>query len=645
MNVSSHIKTLFYLGLTLICQSLKSQNTSAVSYFDKGEKLRKSYEFSLSKEAYARAISVSDDSVLTAMAKKQSILCDNGLTLSKYIARPNVIASLTVSEKDFFLYYDLCPSGSWIYPPRTLLVHVNDSGNKRYPAFYRSDANMLVFSAKDTLSGTGWDLYFIRKKSAETDSVTVWEAPQKPGPGINSDGNELFPTLSRDGKTLYFCSNGLFGLGGYSLYMSQWNEEAQSWNPAENMGIPFSSPADDMLYMLADDSRYFYFVSNRNTSPDSLILYKVEHESSPVKVTPSSVDELREIASLRTPVLRNTAHTGEVLQPTEGPLPDSALVDSREASAHYASLVQSIRKLLDEIGSHEKKLADYRAQYNELSREEDRMALSNIIQEEELALMDLQESLIHTQKAAQNIETQFLSYGVLPPAVPGKVNNRISENTEKTDIFNPSRQSVTSVDHHIFEAPVPVIPPVDMTFRFEKESVIVPWENEPMSLYYRLQLFTVSQKVPLRQLKGISPVFEVKSGSRYVYYAGQFTSYSQASQALTTARRKGFPGAIVVAYYERKSIPVQTARKRESEKRTAPEMIVSYRIFLASDELPADMIREVGALTSKDIVKEIRDSKVEFFIGPFSNHTEAGNLAQALRDRGFTQVIVQTVNN
>jgi cobalamin biosynthesis Co2+ chelatase CbiK len=74
-------------------------------------------------------------------------------------------------------------------------------------------------------------------------------------------------------------------------------------------------------------------------------------------------------------------------------------------------------------------------------------------------------------------------------------------------------------------------------------------------------------------------------------------------------------------------------------------MIVSYRIFLASDELPADMIREVGALTSKDIVKEIRDSKVEFFIGPFSNHTEAGNLAQALRDRGFTQVIVQTVNN
>ena len=166
-----------------------------------------------------------------------------------------------------------------------------------------------------------------------------------------------------------------------------------------------------------------------------------------------------------------------------------------------------------------------------------------------------------------------------------------------------------------------------------------------MSLYYRLQLFTVSQKAPLRQLKGISPVFEVKSGSRYVYYAGQFTSYSQASQALTAARRKGFPGAIVVAYYERKSIPVQTARKRESEKRTAPEMIVSYRIFLASDELPADMIREVGALTSKDIVKEIRDSKVEFFIGPFSNHTEAANLAQALRDRGFTQVIVQTVNN
>ena len=645
MNVSSHIKTLFYLGLILTSQSLKSQNINAESCFEEGEKLRKSYEFSLAKEAYARTISASDDSVLTTTAKQQSILCDNGLTLSKYIARPNVIASLTVPEKDFFLYYDLCPSGSWIYPPRKLLKHVNDSGNERYPAFYRSDANMLVFSAKDSLSGTGSDLYVIREKSAETDSVTVWEAPQKPGPGINSDGDELFPTLSRDGKTLYFCSNGLFGLGGYSLYMSQWNEEAQSWNPAENMGIPLSSPADDMLYMLADDSRYFYFVSNRNTSPDSLILYKVEHESSPVRMTPSSVDELREIASLSRPVQHNTPLAEKVQQHTEGPLPDSALVDSREASAHYASLVQSIGKLLDEIGAHEKKLANFRTQYNDLSREEDRMALSSIIQEEELALMDLQESLIDTQKAAQNIETQFLSYGVLPPAVPGKVNIRIPENSEKTDVFNPATQSLASIDHHLFETPVPVIPPVDLTFRFENESVIVPWEKEPMGLYYRLQLFTVSQKATLRQLKGINPVFEVKTGTRYVYYAGQFTSYNQASQALTSARRKGFPGAIVVAYFEGKSIPVQAARKRESEKRTAPETLVTYRIFLASDELPADMIREVGSLTTKDIVKEIRDSKVEFYIGPFSNSTEAENLAQALRDRGFTQIVVQTVNN
>ena len=273
------------------------------------------------------------------------------------------------------------------------------------------------------------------------------------------------------------------------------------------------------------------------------------------------------------------------------------------------------------------------------------MALSSIIQEEELALMDLQESLIDTQKAAQNIETQFLSYGVLPPAVPGKVNIRIPENSEKTDVFNPATQSLASIDHHLFETPVPVIPPVDLTFRFENESVIVPWEKEPMGLYYRLQLFTVSQKATLRQLKGINPVFEVKTGTRYVYYAGQFTSYNQASQALTSARRKGFPGAIVVAYFEGKSIPVQAARKRESEKRTAPETLVTYRIFLASDELPADMIREVGSLTTKDIVKEIRDSKVEFYIGPFSNSTEAENLAQALRDRGFTQIVVQTVNN
>ncbi len=81
-------------------------------------------------------------------------------------------------------------------------------------------------------------------------------------------------------------------------------------------------------------------------------------------------------------------------------------------------------------------------------------------------------------------------------------------------------------------APVPEIPAIDLTFRIGEKSEIVPWENEPMGLYYRIQLFTVTRKVTLDQLKkGISPVFEVPVGNRYVYYAGQFYSYEDALKA------------------------------------------------------------------------------------------------------------------
>ncbi|NLA16056.1 MAG: hypothetical protein GX877_05925 [Bacteroidales bacterium] len=673
-------------ALCIAGPSLYAQVTQARDLLKEGERLHLNYQFEHAIEAFSRAMGASDDSLVISKAEHARVHSENGLILSNYVVRPYVLASVVVPQRDFPLYYNLSPSGCWAYPPDLLLQYVNHKGDEKLPLFYRPALDRLVFAACDSLSDTGWDIYMTERTF---DTLVCWSPPVRLGPDINTQGNEMYPVLSADGNTLYFCSDGLPGLGGLNLFVSRWDENLQNWSVPENMGIPFSSTGNDMLYMLSDDLTYFYFVSDRNAPKDSLLLYKVEYETSPVKIRPSSVQELREIAALSPKDSHPNADTGTSARSADTAtsahlvdtatsarsadathiratdttdsrtaVSDSVLQKTREATQHYAQLSKAVRNLTGQVNKQEEKLDSLRKTYVTLSREEDKSIFANHIREEEFLLMELQQSLRDTQKSAQAIEDMFLWYGVL--AVP-EINNTNTDlvfgaktdvtpdaksevtSGAKADVFSPVKQKMCSLDDHVFLAPVPVEPPVDLTFRIEKQSVIVPWENEPMDLYYRIQLFTVSGKVSLNQLRGISPAFEVKVGNRYVYYAGQFQTYDQASQARAVVRRQGITGALVVAFYEGKSISVQEGRRRETEKKTAPESTGMYQVYLGAGEITPELLAAVSELTDKDIIRLAKGDAVDYFIGPFSSRAQAEELAEALKEKGFALVSVQEV--
>jgi len=656
------IKIYLFVGLLFPTTFVFAQWSPADTLFREGERLRKNYEFERAREAYTRAMGFSGDSLFLARARQRRVLCDNGLILSNYVVKPRVLGRIIVPSRDLPLYYDLAPSGSWALTPDSLLALVHDSVSDPQPLFYRPTLERMVFAARDTTTDSAFDLYMIRRKDTISQDSVFWEPPVRLGSQVNSPGNERFPVLSADGKTLYFSSDGLPGMGGLNLYVSQWNEDAQNWDIAQNMGIPFSSTSNDLLYMLSDDSRFFYFASDRAATGDSLVLYKAAYESSPVKVRPASVAELREIASLPLSAEeKNPAHikegqtggqtdgkTGDAGHPGENvrTVPDSILQKTQEATQHYAELVKTVRDLTIRVGEHERKLDSMRVLYGSLSRDEDRQAIANTIREEEFNMMDLQETLRYTRRSARDIEDMFLSYGVFPRLVKPSADTATTlPVTPPPGPFHPEKQRYISLDNHVFLAPVPEIPAVDLTFRIEEESEIVPWENEPPGLYYRIQLFTVTRKVTPDQLKGISPVFEIPAGNRYVYYAGQFYSYDDALRALATIRRQGIRGAIPVAYYQGKSISVQEGRKRESENRTAPEGAGIYRVFLGSGEIPAGLVSLVSELSDKDIIKVVTEVRTEYFIGPFNTLSEAQNLVTALKEKGFPGVEVQPATN
>ena len=182
---------------------------------------------------------------------------------------------------------------------------------------------------------------------------------------------------------------------------------------AENLGIP--SLQRTMTCCTCFQMILVIFIFLGPCRPKRfLVLYKVEYESAPVKIRPSSVRELKEIASL--PLRGDNTASVSNLQPTDtGPaIPDSVLQKTREYTAHYAELTRTVRNLKNRVKEHENVLDSLRKRYGSLSIEEERALLANTIREEEFVLIELQQSLRDARKSTQAIEDMFLSTECCP---------------------------------------------------------------------------------------------------------------------------------------------------------------------------------------------------------------------------------------
>ncbi|MEW4924756.1 hypothetical protein [Algibacter sp. 2305UL17-15] len=81
------------------------------------------------------------------------------------------------------------------------------------------------------------------------------------GSRVNSYSREMFPTISAD-NTLYFSSNNSKGLGGYDIYKSKMKADG-TFAKAEKLPKPFNSTKDDFSLIMFPDGTSGYFVSKR----------------------------------------------------------------------------------------------------------------------------------------------------------------------------------------------------------------------------------------------------------------------------------------------------------------------------------------------------------------------------------------------
>lgn len=137
--------------------------------------------------------------------------------------------------------------------------------------FINEEENKLLFSQKSTTIDGIEHLDIVQSVK---DSLTgAWQQPKILSDSINSDMDEDFPFLSRDGKTLYFSSKGHTSMGGYDIFKSEYDKLNDTWSKPEALKNPINSIEDDIQYKVNEDLITAYYVSNKKESKGGYDIY------------------------------------------------------------------------------------------------------------------------------------------------------------------------------------------------------------------------------------------------------------------------------------------------------------------------------------------------------------------------------------
>jgi peptidoglycan-associated lipoprotein len=124
--------------------------------------------------------------------------------------------------------------------------------------YLSADGKVLFFASRMSGGYGGADIWY----STYDAKANVWGKPVNAGPAVNTEGEELYPTLSDDGKKLYFSSNYHPGLGGLDIFVAEG--ESNKFNkPVENLKSPLNSSADDFRIVFEGKKQKGFLTSNR----------------------------------------------------------------------------------------------------------------------------------------------------------------------------------------------------------------------------------------------------------------------------------------------------------------------------------------------------------------------------------------------
>ncbi|MEE4196220.1 MAG: OmpA family protein [Bacteroidales bacterium] len=135
-----------------------------------------------------------------------------------------------------------------------------------------SPVNTAHWEAQPSISPDGKTLYFVSNRPGGIGQKDIWKSnllpdgrwtpPQNLGKNVNTPGEEQSPFIHPDNQTLYFSSEGLIGMGGFDLFKVTRQEDG-TWTEPQNLGYPINSSYHEVGLIVNAAGNKAFFASDR----------------------------------------------------------------------------------------------------------------------------------------------------------------------------------------------------------------------------------------------------------------------------------------------------------------------------------------------------------------------------------------------
>jgi peptidoglycan-associated lipoprotein len=208
----------------------------------------------------------------------ESKLDKNGKWSTPVLLPPSVSTDVNedrawVAKKGNLIFFTRCPEEKGVTNSCGLYM-AKKQGSTWGPATLLPFSTDTMLFVHPTLAANGKVLYFASNMSGGYGKMDIWSCtydqrsnswgqPKNAGPTVNTEGMEVYPSLTDDGKKLYFASDYHPGLGGLDMFLAEIGPDGKTSKPVENLKYPLNSSYDDFGIVFEGRKNRGYFSSNR----------------------------------------------------------------------------------------------------------------------------------------------------------------------------------------------------------------------------------------------------------------------------------------------------------------------------------------------------------------------------------------------
>ncbi|WP_162845443.1 OmpA family protein [Labilibaculum antarcticum] len=180
----------------------------------------------------------------------------------------------TITADGKYMYFTACDRSNG-YGRCDIYYSVREGNVWSAPINVGKPINSKDWEAQPSISADGRELYFVSNRKSGKGKMDIWHSrliettadgkqrwTQPTNFPLNSTNNEMSPFIHAGNQYLVFSSDGLTGMGGYDLFKTEKNKDGK-WIEPENLGYPINTCNDEIGLVINAKGNKAYFSSDR----------------------------------------------------------------------------------------------------------------------------------------------------------------------------------------------------------------------------------------------------------------------------------------------------------------------------------------------------------------------------------------------